>query len=352
MNNRKAIKLILKVVMPFVFCALVLLILGYNPIIAYRELLKGAFVGRFNIGTSLEKFGPIFLTGMAFLIASKVKFFHLGIEGSLYMGALFAAGAGLIPGLPKPIHLPLALGVGILAGALWSLIPGILRAFFNVNEICVTMMMNYVAIFFSSYMIINVWSARDVAAKTLDVMRSARFTRILPPSRITTALYLILLTYLFVYWLLHQTNIGYKMNAMGTNSYFAEYAGISSKNMVLFATFFSGGIGGMAGAIETLGTYNSMYDYFSLNTAFDGMLASLISHNDMRKLPIFSLMIAFIKTGALGMERFSGVPKSVVDTLIPILILMLSIDGLFDFVDKLGLRKKPGSPAKHGGLEI
>jgi len=340
MKSRKVIIMILKIVVPFMFFALALIILGYDPLIAYRELWKGAFVGTYNIGTSLEKFGPIFLTGMAFLIASKVKFFHLGIEGSLYMGALFAAGSGLIPGLPKAIHLPLALGIGMLAGALWSTIPGILRAYFNVNESCVTMMMNYVAIYFSSYMIVNVWSARDVAAKTLDVMRSARFTRILPPSRITTALFLVLFTYLVVYWLLHKTNLGYKMNAVGTNPYFSEYTGISAKKMVLCATFIAGAIGGMAGAIETLGTYNSMWDNFSVNTAFDGMLASLISRNDMRKLPIFALTIAFIKAGALGMERFSGVPKSVVDTLIPILILMLSIDGLFDFVANLGFRKR------------
>lgn len=348
MRKVKFLKMVLKIVLPFLFCALVLLVLGYDPIVAFRELFKGAFIGKYNIGTSLEKFGPIFLTGLAFLVASKVKFFHLGIEGSLYMGAIFAAGAGLIPGLPKAIHLPLALGIGMLAGALWSMIPGILRAFFNVNEACVTMMMNYVAIYFSSYMVVNVWSAKDVAAKTLDVYHSARFTRILPPSRITNAIFLVILTYFVIYWLLNRTNLGYKIKAVGTNHYFAEYVGFSSKKMVVVTTLIAGAIGGMAGGIETLGTYNSMLDNFSVNTAFDGMLASLISRNDMKRLPVFSLMIAFIKAGALGMERFSGVPKSVVDTLIPILILMLSIDGLFDFVDKLfGKREtRDSSPAK------
>ncbi len=348
LTKSKTVNAIIKVVAPFIVFSLILFILGYNPFAALRELFRGAFIGKYNFGTTLEKFSPIFMTGIAFLVASKVKFFHLGIEGSLYIGAIIAAGAGLIPNLPRFIHLPVALLLAVLAGALWSLIPGALRAFFNVNEACVTMMLNYVAIYFSSYMIVNVWSAKDVAAKTLDVLPTAQFTKIMPPSRVTNAIFLVAVVYAAVYWLLYKTNLGYKLNSVGTNRFFAEYAGFSSKKMVLVATFIAGAIGGMAGGIETLGTYRAMMDGFSSNISFDGMLASLIAQNDLKKLPLFAFMIAAIRAGALGMERFSGVPKAVVDMLIPILILMLSIDGLFDFAGKLFVRSDKKTLAPEG----
>lgn len=148
-------KTISSFLLPALLAGVIIWVLGYDPIEAYTELFKGAFVGKFSLGTTLERFGPIFLTALAFAVSIKVKFFNLGAEGAFYWGALAAAGLGQIQGLPMYVHIPLTLLGGILLGALWQAIPGFLRAFYNVNEACTTIMFNYIAVMFSSYMVLN-----------------------------------------------------------------------------------------------------------------------------------------------------------------------------------------------------
>lgn len=324
-------RLLLAVLFPFVIGAVVMMALGYDPLDAYRELLKGAFVGNFNLGTTLEKFCPIFLTAVAYCVTSKVRYFNMGVEGCFYLGALFSAGAGfLIQGLPWYIHVPLCFLCGTLAGAVWAAIPGALRAYWNVNELCSALLLNYVAIHFANYMIAGPWSAKGASSQTVPIQESAALLRIMKPSRANIGLFLAVFLYIAVFWMFQSTKLGYRLRSAGTNPYFTDYIGVDSKHMILLAAVLSGAIGGFAGTIQSLGVYGTIIDGFSNNTAFDGMLASLIAGNSFAQLPAYSFLIAALKTGALGMERFTGVPKAMIDTLIPMLILLLSMEGLFE----------------------
>lgn len=334
--KRSKINFILSIVLPFVVGAIIMALLGHDPVEAYEALFKGAFVGKFSFGTTIEKFVPILLTGLAYALTSKVKYFNLGVEGSFYMGALFSAGAGfLITGLPWYIHIPLCFIIGTAAGAAWAVIPGMLRAFLNVNESCTTIMLNYVAQYFALYMIVNAWSSKGIAAQTMPILKSAELTRILPPSRANTGIFLALILCIVIYWMVERTSFGFKVRSTGSNPYFSEYMGISTKKIVVLTVAISGAIGGFAGTIETLGIYGCIIYGFSNFTAFDGMLASLIAKNNIVTLPIYAFMIAALKSGALGMERMTGVPKSLIDTLVPVLIILISMERLFSISTKL-----------------
>ncbi len=324
------LRILAALLFPFVIGALIMVLLGYSPAEAYRELLKGAFVGKFNFGTTLEKFCPIFLTALAYCITSKVSYFNMGVEGCFNLGALAAAGAGfLVTGLTGALHLPLCLLLGAGLGALWAAIPGYLRAFWRVNELCSALLMNYVAINFASYMIARPWSARGAASQTVPILETAELMRIMRPSRANTGLFIAIVVFLLLFWVLQKTVFGFRLRSVGINPMFSNYIGVASKRMVVYATLLSGAVGGLAGAIQTTGVYGTMIDGFSAGTAFDGMLASLIAKNRPAFLPVYAFMIAALKTGALGMERFTGVPKALIDTLIPVLILLLSMEGLF-----------------------
>lgn len=325
-------KTISSFLLPALLAGVIIWVLGYDPIEAYTELFKGAFVGKFSLGTTLERFGPIFLTALAFAVSIKVKFFNLGAEGAFYWGALAAAGLGQIQGLPMYVHIPLTLLGGILLGALWQAIPGFLRAFYNVNEACTTIMFNYIAVMFSSYMVLNPWAETAVASgRSKSIAESAMFMRILKPSRVTTGIFLTIAVFFFVYWLIYKTRFGFKLRSAGLNAFFADYIGMDVKKTVVLTTAISGAIAGLAGSVETMGTYYSMYDMFSSGTGFDGLLASLIAGNDIKKIPLAAFMIAAFKAGALGMERNTGIPKSLVDMFVPILIILLSMKHLYDF---------------------
>ena len=126
--------LLLSLAVGFVF----MLILGYQPLDAYLQLFRGAFIGSVNLGTTLQKFAPILLTGIGFAVAAKVGCFNAGIEGELYLGAMAAALTGhYIKGLPAPLHLLICFLAAIIVGDLWAAIPALLKVKWGVNEIAV-----------------------------------------------------------------------------------------------------------------------------------------------------------------------------------------------------------------------
>lgn len=317
------------VIFPFLLGAVLIAALGYKPTEAYVQLFKGAFISKLGLGTTIEKFCPIFLTGVAFCITIQTKYFNTGVEGCLYMGALMAAGAGFIGGMPSFIHIPFCILCGMLAGMVWAAIPGYLKAYHNVNETCVCIMFNYIATLLSTYMIVNPWKGTNAVMCTKPILETAQLPHIFPPSRTNTGIFLTLVIFLFAYWLINKSRFGFKLRSTGANRLFADYVGFDTKRTVLLATCFAGAIGGLAGSIEIIGVYYVVWDNFSANIAFDGLLASVIAKNDIRKLPFSALMLAALKSGALGMERYTDIPKSLIDTLIPLLVILLTMEGAF-----------------------
>lgn len=317
-------------------------LMGQSPVEAYVELLKGAFVGKFNLGGTLEKFVPLLLTALAFAVASKASVFNVGVEGELYLGAMAAAWVALsVKSVPAPIHLILCFGAAVLAGGLWAAIPGALKAHYGVNEVCVTILANYVAIFFTSYLVNYPLSSGLGAPQTTPVPDHLMLSRIMPPSMANSGLFIALAILVGTYWVVHKSTLGYRLRAVGENRHYAEHVGIDAKATMIWAMVASGAFGGIAGAIQVLGVFGCFVDNFSPGLAFDGMLASLIARNDIRLIPILSFFLAALKAGALGMERFTGVPKALVDTVIALFILLASMEGLFKF--KMGSR-----PARRG----
>ena len=221
--------------------------------------------------------------------------------------------------------------LGVPCWALWGAIPGALKAYWKVNEVCVTILMNYVAIYFTSYLVGNPFSARASIPRTPTIEESARLLRILRPSRANIGLFVALGVLVLVWWMLYHTNWGYKLRHVGQNPSFSEYVGIPPKKVMIWGMILSGAIGGLAGAIEVMGIHGHFLDNFSPGIAFDGMLASLIAKNDIRMVPVLSLFLAVLKTGALGMERFTGVPKTLIDTIIAVFILLAAMEGLFAY---------------------
>lgn len=350
MTRNKIFTLLFSIIVPVILGGIILSVLGYDPIEAYTALLRGAFIGKLNIGTTFVRFGPILYLGLAFAITIKAKYFNLGAEGAFFIGALAAAGVGQIVGLPKIIHIPLTLLSGIFFGAIWQAVPGFLRAVHNVNEVVSTVMLNFVAVLLSEFFILEVWEETVMASgRSKTIQQSAQFASLLRPSQVSSGIFLVIVAFIFVYWLVHKTRFGFKLRSIGFNPFFASYVGFDVKKTIIIATAISGALAGMAGSIETMGTYTSMWLGFSAGTAFDGLLASLIAGNDLRFLPLTAFMIAAFKAGSAGMERTTGIPKSLIDMFVPILIILLSMKNLYDVSsvwDKLTVKFSRKSPKK------
>lgn len=331
--KNKYISIFISVIVCMFLSGVIIAIMGEDPTEAYVQLFRGAFVGNFNLGSTLEKFVPLLLTGLAFIVASKVGVFNVGVEGELYLGAVTAAFMGYaVKGLPSVLHIILCFSAAMVVGAAWAFIPAYLKAYFDVNEVCVTILMNYVAIYITSYLVNYPLSGHTGVSQTPAIEKSASLMRILKPSRANIGLFIAIGVCILIYFIIKKTKLGFKIRSTGANPFFSDYVGIKSKKMMITGMLISGAIGGLAGAIEVMGIYGVFLDNFSLNIAGDGMLAALIAKGSFAALPILSLFIAALKSGSLGMERYTGVPKSLIDVLIALFILLATIDTLFNFI--------------------
>ena len=323
--NSKYLSVLFSIIVCVVLSGMVMAFMGENPFEVYTQLFKSAFIGNFNLGTTIEKFVPLLLTGLAFIVSSRVGVFNVGVEGELYLGAIAAAYVGYtLKGMPSLLHIWICFLAAMIIGALWAFIPGFLKAFYNVNEVCVTILMNYVAVYITSYLVSGPLSGKTGISQTKPIEKSAALIKILKPSRANVGIFIAIIVCILVYYLLKKTKLGFEIRSTGMNPNFSEYVGIKSKK-----------IGGLTGAIEVMGIYGVFLDNFSSNIAFDGMLAALIAKGSIVALPFLSLFIAALKSGSLGLERHTGIPKSLIDIIIAVFILLVTMEKLFEFRKKI-----------------
>lgn len=321
--------------------ALIILLIGENPLEAYGALLRGAFNGKRNFGTTLANFTPLLLTSFAFAIASKAGAFNVGVEGEVFLGGIVAAWIGINVHAPAAVLIPLCFLGAALVGALWAFLPGALKAYWNVNEVCVTILMNYVAQFITSYLVSGPMSAGKANAQSDYVQ--VTLTQFMKPSSVNTGLFVAIVIAAVMIWMLSRSSFGYKVRMVGTNAAFAEYTGISPRRVLIQAMMVSGAIGGVAGCIEVLGVHGYFLNNFATGLGSNGMLAALIVKCDLRTVPIIALFLGVLKSGAMGMQQSTGVPKSIVDTITALFIIFATMETLFSF-NRANRRQKRGNP--------
>ncbi|MGZ9275335.1 MAG: ABC transporter permease, partial [Nitrospira sp.] len=200
-------------------CALLVRLDGADPIQAYKALFKGAFGSLDSVIDVIIRATPLLLTGLGTAVAFKGGQWNIGGEGQIYLGALGGTLVGVaFQGLPLWIHLPLALLGAFLGGALWALIPALLKAWRGMSEIISTLMLNYIAAFLIRYLVKGpLQGASEFMPQTAVIPASAHLPLLLPPWRLHGGTVLALLLAVAVFFLLQRTSLGYDFRAVGQN---------------------------------------------------------------------------------------------------------------------------------------
>ncbi|EXG88372.1 MAG: ABC transporter permease [Lacrimispora sphenoides] len=332
-------KILLTMLLALAIGALFILFIGENPLEAYGALLRGAFNGKLKIGTTLASFTPLLLTSCAFAVAAKAGAFNVGVEGEVFLGGITAAYIGINwTFLPAPVLLIVCFLGAMAVAALWALIPAVLKAYYRVSEVCVTILMNSVALYITSYLVSGPMSAGVANAQSLPV--TVNLPQFMKPSSVNAGLFIALITVVLMIWVLNKTTFGYKVKTVGTNPSHAEYVGISPKKIFIQSMMLSGALGGMAGCIEVLGVHGYFLNNFAAGLGSNGMLASLIVKNNLAFAPFMSFFLAVLKSGAMGMQQSTGVPKSIVDTITAVFIIVATMELLFQFKNKKTKKEK------------
>lgn len=314
---------LLAVAASLVLGAAVILATGENPLRAYYELVRGAVGDIDGITSTLVRQVPMLLTGLAWVIAIQAGLISLGSEGQLYFGGLAAGLAGYSMDLPGLIMIPYVMLVGALAGALWGVVAAWLRVSFRIPELLSTLMMNYIAINFTQWAVVGPFKDRTPEAnllpKTQKIVDGAVMPILVADSRLHLGYIVAAALAALVWWFLFRTRRGYEFRMTGSNPAFAEYAGLDRSGIIYQAMFFSGGLAGLAGAIEVMGIHYRFIDQFSPGYGFDGIAAAILGNSTPVGTYLSSLFFSALRTGAMGMDRNTSVPfelRNVVQALI------------------------------------
>lgn len=306
--------------------AVMLFVLGANPFEAYRALWEGAFGSTNAFAETLVKATPLLLVALGICISFRGDVINIGGEGQMIVGAILATWVGItFVGLPGWLVIVLAMFAGFIGGGIWGGIPGFLKAYFNVNEILSTVMMNAIAVQLMNFLLRGPMidpSQAQLASKipqTARLLEAFRLPRLAPTRLHLGALVAVVLAVL-VYILLWRTTLGYRIRAVGQNPNASRYAGINVKQNVVMALLLSGAFAGLAGMIQVYGVnYRMITDGsasgFTGSAGFNGIVAALFGQlHPIWSIPA-SVLFGALLVGANSMQRVVQVPSALVTAL-------------------------------------
>lgn len=262
--------------------AVLLILVGADVGKVYEKLISGALGNAYSRTQSIGKATPLLLVALGTCIAFRARVLNIGVEGQVIVGGLATTGVSLgFSSLPGGVVAILALFAGMIAGGLWAAIPGILKAYFNVNEILSTIMMNQISV--SLLIVLLTGPLKDTSAEstaaniiqTAQIPESMWLVQLVPRSPFHIGAIIAVVFAFIVYFLLWRTVLGYRIRAVGENNRASAYAGIRVRRVMLTAIVMSGGLAGLAGSVEVLGITHRALQDFTTGYGFSGIVVAL-----------------------------------------------------------------------------
>ena len=327
--------LVLSLLAGFVAVGLVFVVKGVNPFFALWKILAGSFGSPYGISETITKAIPLILIGSGLTLAFRAKFWNIGAESQLLIGAIFATWVGLNlgVGLPAWLVVPLMFLAGFLGGALWGVLPALFKVRFGVNEVISTLMLNYVAAEFLTLLIVGPWKgATQQGFPYTDDLPAAAVLPLIPGTRIH---YLTLLVALacavLLFFLIYSTKFGYELRVVGENPEAARYAGIDFLRTTVVLMVISGGVAGLAGVGEAAGIHHHLTypTVISGGYGFTAIIVAWLAKLNPLAAIISALFFAGILVGGDAIQISLGLPAATVHVFNGILLFFLIMGDTF-----------------------
>ncbi|MFI7216033.1 ABC transporter permease [Micromonospora maritima] len=315
---------------------------------AYANLFKGAIFDPDAVGftavmgpisETLTYTAPLVFTGLSVALAFRGGLFNIGAQGQATIGVILAAVAGFALPLPPGVHLLVALIAGALGGALWGFIPGILKARTGAHEVINTIMLNYVAIYFLSWIIIQsgVQNPERADAISKPVDSSAQLPRLLGDDlRVHAGILLAVLATWFIAWLLNRSTLGFELRAVGENPDAARTAGISVTKTYVLVMATAGLLAGLGGSNMVLGsTANALTPLVIAQIGFDGILVALLGRVKPWGVLLAALLFGALQAGGNRMQSYSGISLELVTVLQALIVIFIAAPALVKAIFQL-----------------
>ncbi len=305
--------------------ALIIALAGRDPLLAFNALLEGAFGSADSWSEVGVKTCPLLLTGLAIAVSFQAGVWNIGVEGQLLVGALAMAALGRheLP-LSQAGALAFCLAAGAAGGALWAGLAGVLKLRRNVNEVISTIMLNFVALELISYLVQGPLMEAAGRYPQSDALASSLWMpRLFAGHRVHAGLLVALACAAATSVLLYRTVAGYEMRAAGLNPVAARLAGIRVERRLLFALIVSGGLSGLAGAIEVSAVTHRLYEHFSPGWGFTAIAVGLLGRLSPAGVVLAAFLFGALDAGSNAMQRVAGISSVLVAIIQALVVLAL-----------------------------
>lgn len=316
---------VLAILTALLVSSIAILLSGASPLKAFSALAVGAFGSRDNLIGTIVKATPLIIAGLGVALAFRGGLFNIGVEGQLFIGSIAAVWVGTTLDLPKMINIPLVMLTGAVAGALLAAFSGYLKARHGAHEVITTIMMNYIVLRIITWAIGANGPLRkpsSVVPETRSLFESARLPLLIPETRLHIGIIIALALAAGVYFLLFRTVLGVEIRTVGKNLHAARYVGIHVNRNIVLTMALSGGLAGLAGAIQVMGIppYNFTTG-FNVGYGFDSLAVAVLGSIHPVGVVFSAFLFGAMDAGARLMQLRAKVPIDII-TLLQGLILM------------------------------
>lgn len=336
---RNFIVSIIAIILGLIAGGILMLLIGSNPIDGYLYLFQGALKNISRIGDTLATATPLVFTGLSVAFAFRTGLFNIGSSGQMLIGGLCATAVGLTYDFSRPILLLMMIFAGLLGGAIWALLPGLLKAKFNVHEVVSTIMMNWIAYWTVYYIVPGYFKGEFLETESRKLPDAATLkvpllTEMFQGSYINLGIFIAVIAVIIVAFIINKTTLGFELKAVGFNRHAAEYAGMHVNRNIILSMLISGGLAGLAGVALYAGNASTIQIGILPSAGYDGIAVSLLGANTPVGVFFAAILFGILYSGTGFMNAMTEIPPELANTIIAIIIYFAATSILIERVIK------------------
>ncbi len=301
---------IFSIILSLFIAGLFLLIVKVNPIDAYKDILIESLGSFYGLSETLVKTTPLIFCGLGVALAFRMNLWNIGAEGQLYMGAIASTYIALYSGIQSHWLMMIMMFIAaVIAGGLWATVSGFLKARFNVNEVIMTLLMNYIAILFANYLIYGPWKDPNglnfpLTAQFADVARFSDYFN----TRLHTGFFLAIILAFILFFLIEKTTWGFEVKVVGDNKAAAKYAGMSIGKTIVLVMFISGALAGLAGFSEVAGVQHRLQHGLSMGYGYTAIIIAWLAKRSAFGVILVSFLMGILVVGGDALQIYYQLP--------------------------------------------
>jgi len=332
MNYFNVIRIAAALLLSIILVFIIIFFVSDMPVVAIQKLMLGPLETKRSFFNVIVRGIPLVFTGLGLTLCLKSGIFNISSDASFYMGAVVSTAIAISIPLPNIVHQTVQILVAAVVGGLISMLPVIVNKYTKVNPVVLAIMANSIFYYFGLSIISTFFLEPSGSWGSYKFPDDARLGAMIKGTSLHYGFLIMIVTTIFVIFLMNKTSFGYKVRVTGSNTAFAKASGIKTGFVILLAQFIGGAIAGMGGAIEIVGVYKRFQWQAQTNYVWDGLLIYMLSNGNPTYIPLTAFFIAYLRVGAEIMSRSSDLDPEIVTFLQGIIIFLVASQRFLYFI--------------------